>query len=251
MPSPDKQYDVVVVGAGNAGLCAALSSSEAGASVLALEKAPAYLRGGNTYYTGGLFRFAYDAPCQVLDIVSGLSDEEASRADLGRYPETAFESDLARMTGGRADPDLARVLVSGSYPTMAWMCDQGVRWALAYGRQAFERGDRVRFWGGLVVEAVGGGVGLSDRLFELAGRAGVEVEYEAEAIGLETGEPGVEGVIVQGPQGMHRIGAGAVVLASAGSRPMPRCASDTWGRPGHRPRCGAPSSTLATGFAWR
>ena len=79
---------------------------------------------------------------------------------------------MMRMTGGRADPGLARVLAARSYPTMAWMRDRGVRWALAYGRQAFERGGRVRFWGGLIVEAVGGGVGLSDRLFELAGRVG-------------------------------------------------------------------------------
>ena len=201
-----ERYDVVVVGAGNAALCAALSAAEAGASALALEKAPRYLRGGNTYFTGGLFRFAYDAPEQVFDLVADLTDEERARVDLGSYPESAFEADLARMTDGRADAELARVLVSRSYSTMAWLRDKGVRWALAYGRQAFERDGRARFWGGLVLEAVGGGVGLSDRLFELAERAGVEVEYEAEAVGLEMGDRGVSGVVVRGRMGRGRSG---------------------------------------------
>ena len=179
MTHTNASYDVIVVGAGNAALCAALSAAEAGASVLVMEKAPHYLRGGNTYFTGGLFRFAYDAPQQVFDLVPGLTEREIARTDLGEYPQAAFERDMMRMTGGRSDPGLARVLASRSYPTMAWMRDRGVRWALAYGRQAFERDGRVRFWGGLIVEAVGGGVGLSDRLFELAERAGVTVAYEA------------------------------------------------------------------------
>ncbi len=214
-------YDVIVVGAGNAALCAALSAAESGASVLVLEKAPHYLRGGNTYFTGGLFRFAYDAPDQVFDLVPGLTGREIDRTDLGEYPESAFERDMMRTTGGLADPDLARVLASRSYPTMAWMRDRGVPWALAYGRQAFERDGRVRFWGGLIVEAVGGGVGLSDRLFELAGNAGVTVAYDAAAVRLETTERGVTGVTARFPGGERTIGAGGVVLASGGFQADP------------------------------
>ena len=221
MPNPDSSYDVIVVGAGNAALCAALSAAEAGASVLVMEKAPHYLRGGNTYFTGGLFRFAYDAPQQVFDLVPDLTEGEIARTDLGEYPQSSFERDMMRMTGGRADPNLARVLASRSYPTMAWMRDRGVRWALAYGRQAFERGGRVRFWGGLIVEAVGGGVGLSDRLFELGEMAGVTVAYEAAALRLETGERGVTGVTGTFPDGERTIGAGGVVLASGGFQADP------------------------------
>ena len=221
MPQTDPRYDVVVVGAGNAALCAALSAAEAGASVLVMEKAPEYLRGGNTYFTGGLFRFAYDAPEQVFDLVPGITGGEIARTDLGEYPQASFERDMMRMTGGRADPALARVLAARSYPTMAWMRDRGVRWALAYGRQAFERGGRVRFWGGLIVEAVGGGVGLSDRLFELAERAGVTVAYEAAAVRLETGERGVTGVTARFPGGERTIEAGGVVLASGGFQADP------------------------------
>ena len=215
------RYDVIVVGAGNAALCAALSAAESGASVLVLEKAPHYLRGGNTYFTGGLFRFAYDDPAQVFDLVPGLTGREIDRIDLGEYPQSSFERDMIRTTGGRADPDLARVLASRSYPTMAWMRDRGVRWALAYGRQAFERDGRVRFWGGLIVEAVGGGVGLSDRLFELVENAGVTVAYDAAALRLETGEHGVTGVTARFPGGERTIGAGGVVLASGGFQADP------------------------------
>ncbi len=216
MTHTNASYDVIVVGAGNAALCAALSAAEAGASVLVMEKAPHYLRGGNTYFTGGLFRFAYDAPQQVFDLVPGLTEREIARTDLGEYPQPAFERDMMRMTGGRSDPGLARVLASRSYPTVVWMRDRGVRWALAYGRQAFERGGRVRFWGGLIVEAVGGGVGLSDRLFELAERAGVTIAYEAAALRLETGGRGVTGVTASFPEGERTIRAGGVVLASGG-----------------------------------
>ena len=104
MTNTDTTYDVVVVGAGNAALCAALSAAEAGASVLVMEKAPEYLRGGNTYFTGGLFRFAYDAPEQVFDLVPGITEGETARTDLGEYPQPSFERDMMRMTGGRAAP---------------------------------------------------------------------------------------------------------------------------------------------------
>ena len=221
MTHTDASYDVIVVGAGNAALCAALSAAEAGASVLVMEKAPHYLRGGNTYFTGGLFRFAYDAPQQVFDLVPGLTAREIARTDLGEYPQAAFERDMMRMTGDRSDPALARVLASRSYSTMAWMRDRGVRWALAYGRQAFERDGRVRFWGGLIVEAVGGGVGLSDRLFDLAERAGVTIAYEAAALRLKTGGRGVTGVTARFPDGERTFLAGGVVLASGGFQADP------------------------------
>ena len=90
--------DVVVVGAGNAALSAALSAAGLGASVLVLEKAPVYLRGGNSYFTGGLFRFAYDGIEDMLPLVPGLSEEEKKSIDFGSYPEADFYSDVMRVT---------------------------------------------------------------------------------------------------------------------------------------------------------
>ena len=162
-----EQFDVVVIGAGNAAASAAMAALEQGASVLVLEKAPVYLRGGNSYFTGGLFRFAYDGIEEIVALIPEIGDEEKSGIDVGSYPTRQYYSDVMRVTEGLSDPEMLQVLVSQSFPTMAWMRDQGVHWILAYGRQAFRHEGKLRFWGGLTVEAVGGGKGLSDRQFEL------------------------------------------------------------------------------------
>ena len=215
--SVEEHCDVLVVGAGNAALCAALSAAEQGASVLVLEKAPAYLRGGNSYFTGGLFRFAYDGMEDALDLIPDISQEEQDSIDVGSYPQSAFYEDVMRVTEGLAGPDLVQALVSQSYPTMLWMKEQGVPWILAYGRQAFKQGEVHRFWGGLIAEAVGGGKGLVDRLFDLAERAGVGVLYKTKATRLLTDRRGrVVGATVRGPEGFRDLSARSVVLACGG-----------------------------------
>lgn len=206
-----------MVGAGNAGLCAALAAAEGGARVLILEKAPKELRGGNTYFTGAAFRFPYDGIGDIRVLMPDLSDAETRSVDVGSYTQTQFESDLMRMSEGRSDVELAETLVTQAYPTMIWMCKRGVRWALTPGRQSFARGDVRVFWGGLVVEAVGGGAGLSDCLFELAESAGVELRYGIGASGLLMAEDGsISGLRVEAGGVTEEIESGAVVLASGG-----------------------------------
>ena len=94
------QHDVVVVGAGNAALNAALSAAERGASVLVLERDPAHLRGGNSYFPGGLFRFAYNGLEDILELMPEISQKERGSIDVGTYPESAFYSDVMRVTEG-------------------------------------------------------------------------------------------------------------------------------------------------------
>ena len=72
----ERHYDVVVVGAGSAALNAALSASETGARVLILEKAPKHLRGGNSYFTGGLFRFAYNGISDICLLYTSPSPRD-------------------------------------------------------------------------------------------------------------------------------------------------------------------------------
>ena len=210
-------YDVVVVGAGNAALCAALSARERGASVLVLEKAPEYFRGGNTYFTGGAIRCAYRGLDDVKALIPDMSVGEERALDVGSYTEAQYYDDLMRVTEGMSDPGLAQVLVSQSHPTLCWMRSLGLRFVPLYGRQSFKVGGKHRFWGGLVVEAVGGGKGLSDQLFNMAQSRNVSVRYESKGVRLLIdGRGRVSGVTVQSPVGMEDVVAKAVVLACGG-----------------------------------
>jgi len=216
MPNQN-DFDVVVVGAGSAALNAALSAKEQGSKVLVLEKAPEHLRGGNSYFTGGLFRFAYSGLEEIVNLLPEVGTEEQNRIDVGSYDNSDFYADVMRVTEGLSNPDLLQILVSESYPTMIWMRDQGVPWILAYGRQAFEHEGKLRFWGGLIVESVGGGKGLSDRLFELSQNLGIEVRYQSAATELKTDNKGkISGVIIKGPDGYEHITCHNVVLACGG-----------------------------------
>src|SRR3954469_16206721 len=157
-------YDLIVVGGGNAALCAALSASETGNKVLVLERAPEEEAGGNSRFTAGLFRLAYRGPDDLKALIPDLSAEEIANTDFGTYTQDQFLDDMARVTEYRCDPDLTEILVKQSFPTALWMRGKGVRFVSAWGRQAFNIGGRFKFWGGLTVEAVGGGPGLVDFL---------------------------------------------------------------------------------------
>ncbi len=210
------QRHVVVVGAGNAALCAALSAREQGARVTVLEKAPREERGGNTFFSGGGFRFPYDDVDTIRELIPDLSDDELRSIDVGAYPASQFYADLARVTDGLIDPGLADTLVRQAYPTMRWLREQGVRWVLMYGRQANRVEGKLVFYGGMVVEAVGGGAGLSDGLFAAAERTGIDLRYEAKASGLLRDGPRVVGVIVRTSTADEELAADAVVLAAGG-----------------------------------
>lgn len=213
-----RRYVVVVVGAGNAGLCAAIAAREGGASVLVLEKAPKEERGGDTAYTGGLFRFAFADTPQVKELLPEYTDAEMSHIEIPPYTEQDFANDMDRTSEGMSDPALSDALVRGSYPTMAWLnrtC--GVRWMLATGRQAYRSGDKFRFFGSLVLEANGGGQGLSDQLFARAEQLGAEIRYRTKGDRLHVDDFGrVTGIEIRGPAGRELVECDAVVLASGG-----------------------------------
>ncbi len=215
-------YDVVVAGAGNAALCAALSAREGGARVLVLEKAPAHLRGGNSYFTGGLFRVPFDSIDDLEELTGEISPAERARIEIEPYTEAGFYDDLMRVSDGLADLELVSAVVSNARPTLAWLRNHGVRWVLAYGRQAFESDGRYRFWGDLPCECVGAGKGLVDALTASAEKAGVKFAYETMADRLLAGDDGgIRAVVVRAPDGLHTIEARTVVLACGGFEANP------------------------------
>lgn len=88
-------YDVVVIGGGNAALCAAITACEEGASVLLLETAPKEWRGGNSQHTRNLRCM----PNQSQDVL------------IDAYPEEEYWQDLLKVTTGKTNEHLARLVI--------------------------------------------------------------------------------------------------------------------------------------------
>src|SRR4051812_39383670 len=176
---PQQQYDVIVVGGGNAAFCAALSALEQGAKVLVLERAPEEKRGGNTSFTGGTFRTVYNGLEDIKRIVPDLSEQEIAQTDFGQYTDEQFLDDIGRVTQYHTDPDLAETLVRNSLDTVLWLSRSGVRFVPNFGRQAFKHEGRFKFIGGFVIATVGGGRGLVDGEAKAARARGASVRYNA------------------------------------------------------------------------
>ena len=210
-------YDVIAVGGGNAALCAALSAREHGAKVLVLERAPEDQRGGNSAYTGGGFRMVHHGVETVRSVVPDLSEGEIANTDFGEYTAEAYLDDLGRVTQWYCDPDLAETVVRNSTSTVQWLHGRGVRFVPRFGRYAFKHEGRFKFFGGTVVEAAGGGRGLVAAEYKAAEKHGIEIRYNAQAVGLLRGREGVRGVrVVTNGVDEEEIRARAVVLAAGG-----------------------------------
>src|SRR5476649_2281580 len=121
------EIDVIVVGAGNAALCAALAAAEAGARVLVLERAPEAESGGNSRFTAGAFRCVYDGVDDLRVLMPDLTDAEVENADFGTYTQGQFFDDMGRITEYRTDPELCDLLITRSRATIRWMQQRGVR----------------------------------------------------------------------------------------------------------------------------
>ena len=165
-----ESHDVIVVGKGNAALCAALSATDQGARVLMLEAASEEESGGNSRFAGGVMRFAY-ASVEDLRRVTDISDEEAANSDFGTNTREEFLDVLYRLTSYRTDADLSELLVNRSLETMAWLRSKGARFILNHGRQSGIVNGRRVYFGNMPIEANGGGAGLVQNLDAAAKKA--------------------------------------------------------------------------------
>lgn len=197
--------DVLVLGGGNAALCAALTAREAGASVLLLECAPIEFRGGNSRHTRNL-RCMHDTPEDVL---------------IESYGEDEYWDDLWRVTGGLTDESLARLTISESARVRPWMRRHGARFQPALGG-TLHLGRTNAFF-------LGGGKALLNAYYRSARMLGVEVRYDSEVVALEIAHGRFIAAIVRQGERTERIEASALVAAAGGFESNLEWLRDAWG----------------------
>ena len=194
--------DVLVIGGGNAALCAALTAREAGASVLLLEASPRAWRGGNSQHTRNL-RCMHDAPQDVL---------------VDAYPEEEYWQDLLKVTGGATDEKLARLAIRASSSCRPWMRKHGVRFQPALAGTLHLSRTNAFF--------MGGGKALVNAYYRSAERIGVRIRYDAPVDRLEL----KDGCFVAAYVGGERIEARACVLACGGFESNREWLREAWGQ---------------------
>lgn len=213
----ENDYDVIVVGAGMAGLAAALSALERGARVLLLEKAPASQRGGNARRSSS-FRAAYgNAEC-LQELISCFEEKYPAAIRIPPYSDDDYYHDLMAVTQGKADPDLVRTLVQQSFRTLKWLRGLGLEFELNP-KTVVQVGESWYYPPGGPIHVKGGGEGeaLATVLFRRVEERVVPVLYEARVGRLLLNDAGkVSGVALQEMGAPRSICSKAVVLASGG-----------------------------------
>ena len=201
-----RRFDVLVIGGGNAALCAAISARRAGASVLVLEGAPKFYRGGNTRHTRNM-RCAHDATTEIL---------------TGPYTEEEFWNDLLLVTGGQTDEELAKFMIRESRDILNWIVDQGVRWQPSLGG-TLSLGRTNSFF-------LGGGRAMLNALYLTAEALGVDVLYDAEVIDIRIEQGMFLSAELKRPlNGRTEVRASTLVAAAGGFEANIEWLKEYWG----------------------
>jgi tricarballylate dehydrogenase len=202
-----RTFDVLVMGGGNAALCAAITARRHGLSVLVVESAPVHFRGGNSRHTRNM-RTMHDGPLDVL---------------TGAYPEEEYWQDLLKVTGGLTDERLARMTIRETERHVPWMKQHGVRFQAPLGGTLHLSRTNAFF--------LGGGKALVNAYYAAAQALGVEVAYETEVVELELAGARFESATVLHRGEEHRIRARAAVLACGGFESNLEWLREAWGPP--------------------
>lgn len=201
----DPQYDVLVVGGGNAALCAAISARTAGARVLVLEVAPRAFRGGNSRHTRNL-RCMHEKPEDVL---------------TGAYSFDEYWDDLIQVTGGETNQTLARITLEESATCREWMTQHGVRFQPALGGTLHLSRTNAFF--------LGGGKALLNAYYRKAETMGVEIEYDAEVQALDIRDGRFHSATVCRNGSCLEVSAGSLVAAAGGFQGNLDWLREVWG----------------------
>ncbi|WP_392663417.1 FAD-dependent tricarballylate dehydrogenase TcuA [Amaricoccus sp. B4] len=205
MTRPVNTPDIVVIGGGNAALCAAITAAEAGARVLILEGAPKAYRGGNSRHTRN-FRCMHHGPLGPL---------------VESYTEEEYLADLMKVTAGKTDEDLARLAIRTSEECLPWMEAHGVRFQPSLSGTLSLARTNAFF--------LGGGKSLVNAYYRTAESLGVQVEYEAAVTHLELTEDRIDFLdYTQGGES-HRVAPKSVVVASGGFQADVDWLARAWG----------------------
>ena len=197
--------DVLVVGGGNAALCAAIAARRAGASVLVVEAAPKFYRGGNTRHTRNM-RCAHDSATEHL---------------TGPYTEDEFWNDLLAITKGNTNEQLARTMIAESKPMLDWIGEQGVRFQPSLGG-TLSLGRTNSFF-------LGGGRAMLNTLYLTAEKLGIDVLYESPVVALDIDNGRFRSATIRTAQGDRDIYARAVVAAAGGFEANIEWLKEGWG----------------------
>ena len=200
-----RKFDVLVIGGGNAALCAAISAKRLGADVLVLEGAPKFYRGGNTRHTRNM-RCAHDAATEIL---------------TGPYTEEEFFEDLLRVTEGNTDEELARLMIRESKDILTWIVEQGVRWQPSLGG-TLSLGRTNSFF-------LGGGRAMLNALYRTAEELGVEIIYDAEVVDLDIKDGMFLSATFKRGDGRASAKAATLVAAAGGFEANIEWLKKSWG----------------------
>ena len=205
MADLSKIYDVLVIGGGNAALCAAITARKAGASVLVVEASPEDFRGGNSRHTRNL-RYMHDKGNEFL---------------TGPYSEDEFFDDLMRVTGGKTNEKLARLTIRESNNVGDWMRDHGCMFQPAMKGTLHLARTNAFF--------LGGGRALMNSYYRTASKLGVAISYETEVVDMNINDGVFSEAVVQRDGTSHKIKAKTVVLASGGFQANLEWLKEEWG----------------------
>ena len=203
---------VVVVGSGNAALSAGIAALEKGADVVIYEKADKKMAGGNTKYTAGAMRFAYDNGEELMPLLKNPNDARLRNTDFGSYTKEHFSSDLLGFNDGRALSDEQNKLVSKSFETIKWLSTHNIKFEPIFSRQSFLKDGKHIFWGGLTLASENEGVGLFEQELSAFNALGGKIHYQSPMTGLIFVNDTVKGIKVN----EKTIEADAVILGSGG-----------------------------------